>query len=92
MIAMATYNYNKIYGVKTWKNPLESKLDELEVVTKWLKWECSPARFPWSMVSGNEKAYFMKGKVKVYCRGYEGSLEIGAGNLVEFPRGQLLRA
>lgn len=31
--------------------------------------------------------YLLEGKVKVYCDGHDGFFEIGAGDLVEFPKG-----
>lgn len=50
------------------------------------RWGCSPSKFPW-IFTAKETMYLLEGKVKVYCDGYDGSFEIGAGDLVEFPKG-----
>ncbi|KAK9271112.1 hypothetical protein L1049_026701 [Liquidambar formosana] len=75
----------EIFGVKIERNPPESKLTELGVTT-WPKWGCPPSKFPWTFTA-KETMYLLEGKVKVYCDGYDGSFEIGAGDLVEFPNG-----
>ncbi|KAM5573057.1 hypothetical protein ABKV19_012877 [Rosa sericea] len=73
------------FGVKVEKNPTQSQLTELGVTT-WPKWECGPSKFPWSFTA-TETMYLLKGKVNVQVDGHEGSFEIGAGDLVVFPKG-----
>ncbi|KAL6183476.1 hypothetical protein ACLB2K_044887 [Fragaria x ananassa] len=73
------------FGVKVEKNPTQSQLTELGVTT-WPKWECGPSKFPWSFTV-TETMYLLKGKVNVEVDGHEGSFEIGAGDLVVFPKG-----
>ncbi|OIT26349.1 PREDICTED: uncharacterized protein LOC109215423 [Nicotiana attenuata] len=75
----------EIAGVKVVKNPPESKLTDLGV-RSWPKWGCPPSKFPWTY-SAKETCYLLKGKVKVYPDGSEEVVEIGAGDLVEFPKG-----
>ncbi|RAL43018.1 hypothetical protein DM860_009800 [Cuscuta australis] len=75
-------------GIKIINNPPESKLTELGVKS-WPKWGCEPSKFPWTY-SSKETCYLLKGKVKVYptptgCD--DKVVEIGAGDLVEFPEG-----
>ncbi|GAB2281967.1 hypothetical protein Dimus_037215 [Dionaea muscipula] len=82
--------YREIHGVKIWKAASESKLAEMEVLTKWKKYESPPATIPWTFDSGKETMYFIKGKVKVSCKGHDGYFEIGTGDLVEFPRGMTI--
>ncbi|XP_058199019.1 uncharacterized protein LOC131314429 [Rhododendron vialii] len=72
-------------GVKIEKNPSESKLAQLGV-SSWPKWGCGPSKFPWTF-KANETMYLLEGKVNVYTEGYDGFFEIGAGDLVEFPKG-----
>ncbi|PSS14480.1 Ethanolamine utilization protein like [Actinidia chinensis var. chinensis] len=72
-------------GVKIERNPSESKLTQLGV-SSWPKWGGSPSKFPWTFTA-KETMYLLEGKVKVYCDGYDGFFEIGAGDLVEFPKG-----
>ncbi|XP_038889944.1 uncharacterized protein LOC120079700 [Benincasa hispida] len=72
-------------GIKVEKNPPESKLTELGV-RKWPKWGCGPSKFPWTY-SDKETCYLLEGKVKVTPAGSEESVEIGAGDLVVFPKG-----
>ncbi|XP_065878516.1 uncharacterized protein [Euphorbia lathyris] len=84
IIVMATTE-NEIYGVKIEKNPPQSKIDELGI-TAWPKWSCEPSKFPWTFRT-KETMYLLEGKVKVNVDGYEGSFEIGAGDLVVFPKG-----
>ncbi|XP_052177368.1 uncharacterized protein LOC127791497 [Diospyros lotus] len=72
-------------GVKVHRNPPESKLTELGV-RNWPKWGCPPSKFPWTY-SSKEVCYLLKGKVKVYPDGSKEAVEIGAGDLVEFPKG-----
>lgn len=50
------------------------------------RWGCSPSKFPWTF-EAKETMYLLEGKVKVYCDGHDGFFEIGAGDLVEFPKG-----
>ncbi|KAK9271373.1 hypothetical protein L1049_026963 [Liquidambar formosana] len=72
-------------GIKIEKNPPESKLVQLGV-RKWPKWGCPPSKFPWTYNS-KETCYLLEGKVKVYPDGSNEYVEIGAGDLVEFPKG-----
>ncbi|CAH1421941.1 unnamed protein product [Lactuca virosa] len=72
-------------GIKIVKNPPESKLADLGV-RSWPKWGCPPSKFPWTY-SSKETCYLLKGKVKVYPEGSDEAVEIGAGDLVEFPKG-----
>ncbi|XP_027148260.1 uncharacterized protein LOC113748879 [Coffea eugenioides] len=83
-IPMATSVIEKS-GIKIIKNPPESRLSDLGVRT-WPKWGCPPSKFPWTY-SSKETCYLLKGKVKVYPDGSEEVVEIGAGDLVEFPKG-----
>ncbi|XP_049365190.1 uncharacterized protein LOC125830010 [Solanum verrucosum] len=75
----------EIAGVKVINNPPQSKLTDLGV-TSWPKWGCPPSKFPWTY-SAKETCYLLKGKVKVYPDGSNQAVEIGAGDLVEFPKG-----
>ncbi|XP_057501921.1 uncharacterized protein LOC130785750 [Actinidia eriantha] len=72
-------------GINVQTNPPESKLSELGV-RDWPKWGCPPSKFPWTY-SSKETCYLLKGKVKVYPDGSDEAVEIGAGDLVEFPKG-----
>lgn len=72
-------------GIKIEKNPPESTLTRLGV-RNWPKWSCSPSKFPWTY-SDKETCYLLEGKVKVTPAGSKESVEIGAGDLVEFPKG-----
>ncbi|XVF79332.1 hypothetical protein PTKIN_Ptkin14bG0213000 [Pterospermum kingtungense] len=73
-------------GIKVEKNPPDSKLSQLGVY-QWPKWGCPPSKFPWTYES-KETCYLLKGKVKVYPDGSKDQfVEIGAGDLVEFPKG-----
>ncbi|KAH7848685.1 hypothetical protein Vadar_006085 [Vaccinium darrowii] len=75
-------------GVKVHRNPPDSKLAQLGV-KNWPKWGCPPSKFPWTYDS-KETCYLLKGKVKVYPAGSDKedeAVEIGAGDLVEFPKG-----
>ncbi|CAK9179966.1 unnamed protein product [Ilex paraguariensis] len=72
-------------GIKILKNPPESKLTELGV-RSWPKWGCLPSKFPWTY-SSKETCFLLKGKVQVYPDGSKEAVEIGAGDLVEFPKG-----
>ncbi|KAL8230985.1 hypothetical protein R6Q57_000763 [Mikania cordata] len=72
-------------GIKIVKNPPESKLTDLGV-RSWPKWGCPPSKFPWTY-SAKETCYLLKGKVKVYPEGSDEGVEIGAGDLVVFPKG-----
>ncbi|KGN52597.1 uncharacterized protein LOC101218376 [Cucumis sativus] len=72
-------------GIKVEKNPSESKLTELGV-RQWPKWGCGPSKFPWTY-SDKETCYLLEGKVKVTPAGSNESVEIGAGDLVVFPKG-----
>ncbi|KAG6719439.1 hypothetical protein I3843_03G009900 [Carya illinoinensis] len=72
-------------GIKIEKNPPESKLTQLGI-RKWPKWGCPPSKFPWTYDT-KETCYLLEGKVKVTPDGASESVEIGAGDLVEFPKG-----
>ncbi|KAH7425570.1 hypothetical protein KP509_11G060600 [Ceratopteris richardii] len=72
-------------GVRVERNPPESRLSELGV-RSWPKWGCPPSKFPWTY-SDTETCYLLKGKVKVYGEGSSEYVEIGAGDLVVFPKG-----
>ncbi|EXB80310.1 hypothetical protein L484_025166 [Morus notabilis] len=72
-------------GIKIEKNPPESKLAQLGV-RNWPKWGCPPSKFPWTY-DAKETCYLLEGKVKVTPAGSTESVEIGAGDLVEFPKG-----
>ncbi|KAI3785395.1 hypothetical protein L1987_44513 [Smallanthus sonchifolius] len=72
-------------GIKIVKNPPESQLIDLGV-RSWPKWGCPPSKFPWTY-SAKETCYLLKGKVKVYPEGSDEGVEIGAGDLVVFPKG-----
>eukprot|EP00250_Pteridium_aquilinum_P033367 c550_g1_i1 orf=136-624(+) len=72
-------------GVRVERNPPESHLSALGV-RSWPKWGCPPSKFPWTY-SDKETCYLLKGKVKVYGEGSSEYVEIGAGDLVVFPKG-----
>ncbi|KAE9612046.1 putative rmlC-like jelly roll protein [Lupinus albus] len=72
-------------GIKIQRNPPESKLTELGV-RQWPKWGCPPSKFPWTY-EAKEICYILEGKVKVTPNGANESVEIGAGDLVVFPKG-----
>ncbi|XP_050231148.1 uncharacterized protein LOC126680136 [Mercurialis annua] len=72
-------------GIKITTNPLESNLTELGV-RSWPKWGCPPSKFPWTY-SAKETCYLLQGKVKVYPDGSDEGVEMGAGDLVVFPKG-----
>ncbi|KAL9432231.1 hypothetical protein AB3S75_027281 [Citrus x aurantiifolia] len=74
---------------KTRERFMRSKLYHL----KWLcgeredwRWGCPPSKFPWTY-SDKETCYLLEGKVKVYPDGSNEGVEIGAGDLVVFPKG-----
>lgn len=50
------------------------------------RWGCSPSKFPWTFTT-TETMFLLEGKVKVYCDGHDEFFEIGAGDLVKFPKG-----
>ncbi|KAK4349255.1 hypothetical protein RND71_032010 [Anisodus tanguticus] len=75
----------EIAGIKVINNPSQSELTDLRV-RSWPKWGCPPGKFPWTY-SAKETCYLLKGKVKVYPDGSNQVVEIGAGDLVEFPKG-----
>ncbi|KAM7477296.1 hypothetical protein LguiB_024539 [Lonicera macranthoides] len=70
--------------------PWQGEPKSSDLNTTWRQssqwWGCSPSKFPWTFTA-KETMYLLEGKVKVYCDGYDGSFEIGAGDLVEFPKG-----
>ena len=61
----------------------EEKLKALGV-DRWTPWECEPSTFDWEY-STNETAYILDGKVIVKTP--DGSVEIGKGDIVTFPKG-----
>ncbi|KAL2513401.1 RmlC-like cupins superfamily protein [Abeliophyllum distichum] len=75
----------EIYGVKIQTNPPQSKLNDLGV-SSWPTWSGGPSKIPWTFTA-KETMYLLAGKVKVHCDGQDGFFEIGAGDLVEFPKG-----
>ncbi|KAA8544531.1 hypothetical protein F0562_022543 [Nyssa sinensis] len=50
------------------------------------RWGCPPSKFPWTY-SSKETCYLLEGKVKVFPDGSKEGVEIGAGDLVVFPKG-----
>ncbi|CAN1302698.1 hypothetical protein LINPERPRIM_LOCUS25580 [Linum perenne] len=72
-------------GIKIVRNPPESKLSDLGV-RSWPKWAFVPSKFPWTY-SANETSYLLEGKAKVYPEGSEEGIEIGGGDLIDFPKG-----
>ncbi|XP_015881743.1 uncharacterized protein LOC107417641 [Ziziphus jujuba] len=82
--SMAAQTTEKL-GIKIQKNPPESKLTQLGV-RNWPKWGCPPSKFPWTY-EAKETCFLLEGKVKVTPAGANESVEIGAGDLVEFPKG-----
>ncbi|KAJ4827502.1 hypothetical protein Tsubulata_024617 [Turnera subulata] len=88
---MATTNtkttITEIYGLKIEKNPPQSKLDELGVTT-WETYTGPVCKNPWTF-EGRETVYMVEGKVKLHVEGYEDQkpVEIGAGDLIVFPKG-----
>ncbi|WCJ29021.1 RmlC-like cupins superfamily protein [Euphorbia peplus] len=72
-------------GVKIVRDPPDSQLTQLGV-RSWPKWGCEPSKFPWTY-SAKETCYLLEGKVKVYPDGSDEGVEIGAGDLVVFPKG-----
>ncbi|KAL3845738.1 hypothetical protein ACJIZ3_003141 [Penstemon smallii] len=85
IMASTTTTETEKLGVKIVKNPPESKLSDLGV-RSWPKWGCPPSKFPW-IYSSKETCYLLEGKVKVYPDGSDEAVEIGAGDLVVFPKG-----
>ncbi|KAL9227235.1 hypothetical protein vseg_002953 [Gypsophila vaccaria] len=72
-------------GVRVEKNPSHSTLSQLDVL-QWPKWGCPPSKFPWTY-EAKETCYLLQGKVNVYPDGSSEPVEIGAGDLVVFPKG-----
>ncbi|OWM65714.1 uncharacterized protein LOC116200149 [Punica granatum] len=72
-------------GIKIERNPPDSKLTQLGV-RSWPKWGCPPSKFPWTY-SAKETCYLLEGKVKVTPDGANEAVQIGAGDLVVFPKG-----
>lgn len=52
----------------------------------WIRWGCPPSKFPWTYAD-KVTCYLLEGKVKVYPDGHDDYVEIGAGDLVVFPKG-----
>ncbi|XP_073052690.1 uncharacterized protein [Primulina eburnea] len=84
-VMAASITETEKWGIKIVSNPTESKLSDLGV-RSWPKWGCPPSKFPWTY-SSTETCYLLKGKVKVYPDGSDEAVEIGAGDLVVFPKG-----
>jgi hypothetical protein len=68
----------------TKEKPTPEKLKSLQVES-WSPWECEPSTFPWTY-DANETAYVLEGQVTVSCPDGQ-HVEIGPGDLVNFPRG-----
>ena len=66
------------------EKPAPEKLEELGTAG-WSPWECEPSSFPWEY-DERETAYVLEGRVTVSTSDGE-SVEIGAGDLVTFPKG-----
>jgi hypothetical protein len=64
--------------------PTPEKLQELQINT-WSPWECEPSTFDWSY-DALETAYVLEGQVVVTCPDGQ-KVEIGPGDLVQFPQG-----
>lgn len=64
--------------------PSKDELDKLGI-DKWSSWECDPSEFDWQYTN-RETAYVFKGKVVVTTDDGK-KAEIGAGDLVVFPKG-----
>ncbi|KAK2640549.1 hypothetical protein Ddye_028344 [Dipteronia dyeriana] len=72
-------------GIKIQRNPPESTLSQLGV-RKWPKWGCPPSKFPWTY-DAKETCFLLEGKATVYPDGANEGVEIGAADLVVFPKG-----
>ena len=70
------------HGIRVEK-PDETKLRELGA-RKWPIWTKEASRFDWSYDS-EETCYFLEGDVTVETK--DGSVKIGKGDLVTFPKG-----
>lgn len=77
-----------VYGVKIERNPSQSKLDRLGV-SSWPTWSGGPSKIPWTF-KDTETMYLLEGKVKIYCDGHDDYFEIGARDLVQFPKGMII--
>lgn len=71
-----------IPGVKV-ERPSAERLQALGI-KNWTPWVCEPSVFDWEY-DCEETAYIEEGKVKVSSA--EGTVELGAGELVFFPAG-----
>ena len=71
-------------NIKIEKNPGPERLKELGV-TDWPIWTKESSEFLWSY-DDTETCYFLEGDVVVTPEGGE-PVEMGAGDLVTFPRG-----
>ncbi len=69
-------------GIKVEK-PDEQLLEQLNV-KQWSTWKCDPGTFPWHYDS-DEVCYIHKGYAEIASP--EGTVQIGKGDLVTFPRG-----
>jgi len=65
-------------------NPPKERLEEMGVFG-WPVWSKEPSEFPWTYDAA-ETCYFLEGRVVVTPDGGE-PVEVGAGDLVTFPRG-----
>ena len=69
------------------KKPDKQELDRLGV-EHWSRWGCEVSTFDWEY-DLDETAYVLQGRVKVHTD--EGTVEVGRGDLVTFPRGMKCR-
>jgi hypothetical protein len=65
------------------EKPTGEKLEQLRV-TSWPIWTKEPSTFDWHY-DEPETCYFLEGDVEVTTS--EGSVQVGRGDLVTFPRG-----
>jgi uncharacterized cupin superfamily protein len=69
-------------GIKVIK-PTKQQLEQLSV-DRWSPWSCEVSSFDWSY-EGTETCYFHEGRVTVTTA--DGSVDFGAGDLVQFADG-----
>ncbi|KAJ4800551.1 RmlC-like cupins superfamily protein [Rhynchospora pubera] len=67
------------------RNPSQARLQQLGIKS-WPKWGCPPGKFPVKF-DAQQTCYFLRGKIKAYIKGSNECVEIGAGDLVVFPKG-----
>lgn len=51
-----------------------------------IRWGCPPGKFPVKF-DAQQTCYFLRGKIKAHVKGSNEFVEIGAGDLVIFPKG-----